>query len=101
MKILNGGLITDKLSSVKIFNRRRRHELGGNKMPKKQMKMTVEEIKYAMINPEIIKHLHGLKVSNQWGTVDGRQLLLDVYRLCQKYEELQSEIRSRDDIKKE
>jgi hypothetical protein len=81
-----GGLITNKLDRLLYYI-----ELGEKEMPKEPMKMTVEEIKDAMINPEIIKHLHGLKVSNQWGTIDGRQLLIDVYRLCQKYEELQSE----------
>lgn len=52
------------------------------------MVMSVDEIKNAILNPDLIKHLHGVKISNQFGQVDGRQFLLDVYRLCEKYEEL-------------
>jgi hypothetical protein len=61
-------------------------------MPKEKMVMSIEEIKNAMLNPDLIKHLHGVKISNQWGNVDGRQVLLDVYRLCEKHEELLKEI---------
>lgn len=66
-------------------------------MPKEEMKMSVEEIKNAILNPDLIKHLHGLNISNQWGNIDGRQLLLDVYRLCEKHEEMKKEL---DEIKK-
>jgi len=50
--------------------------------------MNASEIKNAIINPELIGHLHGLKIQNQWGTIDGRQFLLDVYNLCEQHEEL-------------
>ncbi|WP_028393997.1 hypothetical protein [Bacillus cihuensis] len=61
-------------------------------MPKEQMKMSIAEIKNSMLNPDLIKHLHGLNISNQWGQIDGRQLILDVYRLCEKHEELLKEL---------
>ncbi|PMC36286.1 hypothetical protein CJ195_15880 [Bacillus sp. UMB0899] len=61
-------------------------------MPKEKMKMSIEEIKNAMINPDFVTHLHGLKISNQWGDIEGRQLILDVYRLCEKYTEIEKEL---------
>ena len=42
-----------------------------------EMKMTVEEIKNAMLNPELIKHLHEFKASNQWGEVEGSFYILN------------------------
>lgn len=57
-------------------------------MPNQPMKLSVDEIKEAMLNPELITHLHGFKASNQWGDIDGRQLLIDIYRLCIKHEQL-------------
>ena len=57
-------------------------------MPKENMKMSIEEIKNAMLNPDLISHLNGLKISNRWGDIDGKQLMIDVYRLCEKHEEL-------------
>jgi len=61
-------------------------------MPKEEMKMSIDEIKNAILNPDIIKHLHGLKISNEWGNIDGRQLLMVLYRLCEKHEEIQKEL---------
>lgn len=65
-------------------------------MPKEEMKMSIEEIKNSLLNPDLIKHLHGLKISNKWGNIDGRQLLLNVYRLCEKHEGIEKEL---EDIK--
>lgn len=67
-------------------------------MSQEKMKMSIEEIKNAMLNPELIKHLHSLKISNQWGDIDGRQLILDVYRLCEKHEKLQEKSNNIKDI---
>jgi hypothetical protein len=61
-------------------------------MLKEPMKLTIDEIKNSMIHPDLIKHLHGLKISNQWGEIDCRQILLDVYVLCVKHEELRQEV---------
>ncbi|ASI81096.1 MULTISPECIES: hypothetical protein [Bacillus cereus group] len=61
-------------------------------MPKEEMKMSIDEIKNAVLNPDLIKYLHGVNISNQWGGINGRQLLLDVYRLCEKHEDLLKEL---------
>ncbi|ACK92791.1 MULTISPECIES: hypothetical protein [Bacillus cereus group] len=61
-------------------------------MPNEEMKMSIDEIKNAVLNPDLIKYLHGVSISNQWGAIDGRQLLLDVYRLCEKHEDLLKEL---------
>lgn len=50
--------------------------------------MNASEIKNAVLNPEMIRHLYGLKIDNQWGVVNGRQFLIEVARLCDKHEEL-------------
>ncbi|MEB9552355.1 hypothetical protein P4J22_23605 [Bacillus cereus] len=55
------------------------------------MKMSLDEIKNAVLNPDLIKYLHGVNISNHWGAINGRQLLLDVYRLCEKHEDLLKE----------
>ncbi len=65
---------------------------GREQMPKEEMKMSIDEIKNAVLNPDLIKYLHGVNISNQWGAIDGRQLLLDVYRLCEKHEDLLKEL---------
>lgn len=70
-------------------------------MPKEELKMSIEEIKNAMLNPDLIKHLHGLEISNQLGTVDGRQLLLDVYRLCEKHAQITKELSDIKNTRKE
>ncbi|MCU5391861.1 hypothetical protein OCE55_28110 [Bacillus paranthracis] len=54
--------------------------------------MSIDEIKNAVLNPDLIKYLHGVNISNQWGGINGRQLLLDVYRLCEKHEDLLKEL---------
>ncbi|EOO25001.1 hypothetical protein IIU_06574 [Bacillus cereus VD133] len=61
-------------------------------MPKEEMKMSTDEIKNAVLNPDLIKYLLGVNISNQWGAINGRQLLLDVYRLCEKHEDLLKEL---------
>lgn len=61
-------------------------------MPKEEMKMSTDEIKNAVLNPDLIKYLHGVNISNQWWAINGRQLLLDVYRLCEKHEDLLKEL---------
>ena len=61
-------------------------------MPKEPMIMTTADIKNAILHPDLIKHLHGVVISDQWGEINGRQLLLDVYRLCEKHEELLKEV---------
>lgn len=61
-------------------------------MPKEEMKMSTDEIKNAVLNPDLIKYLHGVNISNQWEAINGRQLLLDVYRLCEKHEDLLKEL---------
>ncbi|MEX3623595.1 hypothetical protein [Viridibacillus arvi] len=38
-------------------------------MPKEKMEMSVEEIKNAMLNPFLIKHLQRFNISNQGGEV--------------------------------
>ncbi|MES9782175.1 hypothetical protein ABWK43_15045 [Bacillus thuringiensis] len=61
-------------------------------MPKEEMKMSTDEIKNAVLNPNLIKYLHTVNISNQWGAINGRQLLLDVYRLCEKHEGVLKEL---------
>ncbi|KAB2491191.1 hypothetical protein F8158_28255 [Bacillus cereus] len=61
-------------------------------MPNKEMKMSIDEIKNAVLNPDLIKYLHDVNITNQWGAIDGRQFLLDVYRLCEKHEGLLKEL---------
>lgn len=65
-------------------------------MPKEKTKMSVEEIKDALLKPVLINHLYNLKVSNQHENFDGKNFLLSVYGLCVKYEEIQKEL---DDLK--
>lgn len=62
-------------------------------MPKElPMKMSTAEIKNAMMHPDLIKHLYGVNISDQWGEVNGRQILIDVGKLCDKHEELLKEL---------
>lgn len=61
-------------------------------MPKEPMVMSIDEIKTAMLNPDTIKHFYRFYVSNRWGEINGRQLLLDIYRLCEKHEEVLKEL---------
>lgn len=65
-------------------------------MSKEEMKMSIEEIKNAMLHPDLIKHLYGVKINDKWGNINGRQLLIDVYKLCEEYECIKKEI---EDIK--
>ncbi|WP_350303312.1 hypothetical protein [Bacillus pumilus] len=67
-------------------------------MSQEEMKMSIEEIKNAMLHPDLIKHVYDLKINDKWGNIEGRQLILDVHRLCEKYEILKKEI---EDIKNE
>ena len=66
-------------------------------MSEENMVMSLEEIQHAILNPDFITHLHGLHISNRWGDVNGRQFLLNVYKLCERQQELLQELK---DIKK-
>ncbi|WP_144514866.1 hypothetical protein [Bacillus pumilus] len=61
-------------------------------MSKEEMKMSIEDIKNAMLHPDLIKHLYGVKINDSWGNVDGRQLVIDVYKMCEEYECIKKEI---------
>jgi len=65
-------------------------------MSQEEMKMSIEEIKNAMLHLDLIKHLYGLKINDKWENIEGRQLIVDVHRLCKRYEILKKEI---EDIK--
>lgn len=61
-------------------------------MPREPMILTTTDIKNTMLHPELIKYIHGVDISDQWGQVNGRQLIIDVYRLCEEHEELLKEL---------
>lgn len=42
---------------------------GREQMPKEEMKMSIDEIKNAILNPDLIKYLCGVNISNQGQTI--------------------------------
>ena len=51
---------------------------------------TIQEVKKALLNPDVIQELYAMDVTNMWGSVTGKKLLLDMYRICERCEELET-----------
>lgn len=57
---------------------------------KPAFEITIPEVKKALLNPDVIQQLYDMDVDNIWGDVKGKKLLLDMYRICERCEELET-----------